>query len=239
MSYVIICQWNVPLSVDLQYYIQGGVIIWFIDGLGQLLSFWKYKSRKTLFLIFLSPLHLPASLMHLSAWCGKDASCSYLAPGLWIWMTGQSLHFLNLRLYFLEAENSSWQMLLVLLSQLALGNGQLPNYFKEEPRSNNYFKEEPRSKPFSNFVDLPSQRLKVSVPAWTYFNLAPCLPVIFSNGLSHFQFQKGKQFKVNRNYRSLKLSVCKGLSPCSIFDTEKGSACIFTLQCYLGMPHIW
>ena len=141
----------------------------------------------------------------------------------------QSLHFLNLRLYFLEAENSSWQMLLVLLSQLALGNGQLPNYFKEEPRS----------KPFSNFVDLPSQRLKVSVPAWTYFNLAPCLPVIFSNGLSHFQFQKGKQFKVNRNYRSLTLSVCDSLSPCSIFDTEKGSACIFTLQCYLGMPHIW
>ena len=125
-------------------------------------------------------------------------------------------------------------MLLVLLSQLALGNGQLPNYFKEEPRS----------KPFSNFVDLPSQRLKVSVPAWTYLNLAPCLPVVFSIGLSHFQFQKGKQFKVNHNYRSLKLSVCDSLLPCSIFETEEGDAsskhpCIFTLQCYQGMPHIW
>ena len=51
----------------------------------------KYKSRETLFPIFLSPLHRPASLMHLSAWCGMDAGCSYLAPDLWIWMTGQSL----------------------------------------------------------------------------------------------------------------------------------------------------
>ena len=82
-------------------------------------------------------------------------------------------------------------MLLVLLSQLALGNGQLPDYFKEEPRSNNYFKEEPRSKPFSNFVDLPSQRLKVRVPAWTYFNFAPCLPFVFSIGLSIFSSNKG------------------------------------------------
>ena len=111
-------------------------------------------------------------------------------------------------------------MLLVLLSQLALGNGQLPNYFKEEPRSNNYFKEEPRSKPFSNFVDLPSQRLKVRVPAWTYFNFAPCLPFVFSIGLSIFS--SNKQFKIHHN--SLKLSVCDSLLPCPIFDTEDAGA---------------
>ena len=125
-------------------------------------------------------------------------------------MTGQSLHFLDQSLYFLEAENSSWQMLLVLLSQLALGNGQLPNYFKEEPRS----------KPFSNFVDLPSQRLKVRVPAWTYFNFAPCLPFVFSIGLSIFS--SNKQFKIHHN--SLKLSVCDSLLPCPIFDTEDAGA---------------
>ena len=56
----------------------------------------------------------------------------------------------------------SLQMLLTIIYHLAclpIGSAQLPSYSSEQGRSSS---SRSSSKPFSNFVDLPSQRLKAS-----------------------------------------------------------------------------